>query len=98
MAGGAVPPLERARDGWRSQRGRNGDTSGAAPRRNHGIPENTRYFLSSLRLAEIRSQLRAATHGEGGFTVFVGVNGSREELGLEPVNYFVYSGSDLDAM
>ncbi|XP_075300888.1 all-trans-retinol 13,14-reductase [Opisthocomus hoazin] len=49
-------------------------------------------------LPEIRSQLRAATHGEGGFTVFVGVNGSREELGLEPVNYFVYSGSDLDAI
>ncbi|NXC21060.1 RETST reductase, partial [Corythaeola cristata] len=47
-------------------------------------------------LPEIQSQLRMMTHGEGGFTVFVGLNGSSEELGLEPTNYFMYSGSDLD--
>ncbi|NXI41911.1 RETST reductase, partial [Galbula dea] len=47
-------------------------------------------------LPEIQSQLRMATHGEGGFTVFVGLNGSREELGLEPINYFMYPGNDLD--
>ncbi|NXK00597.1 RETST reductase, partial [Corythaixoides concolor] len=47
-------------------------------------------------LPEIQSQLRMMAHGEGGFTVFVGLNGSREELGLEPTNYFMYSGSDLD--
>ncbi|KAM9250308.1 all-trans-retinol 13,14-reductase [Cariama cristata] len=47
-------------------------------------------------LPEIQSQLHTVTHGEGGFTVFVGVNGSREELGLEPTNYFMYSGNDLD--
>ncbi|NXX21073.1 RETST reductase, partial [Podargus strigoides] len=47
-------------------------------------------------LPEIQSQLHMATHGEGGFTIFVGLNGSREELGLEPTNYFVYSGNDLD--
>ncbi|KFO82601.1 Putative all-trans-retinol 13,14-reductase, partial [Cuculus canorus] len=47
-------------------------------------------------LPEIQAQLRMATHGEGGFTVFVGLNGSREELGLEPVNYFMYPGTDLD--
>ncbi|KFQ07472.1 Putative all-trans-retinol 13,14-reductase, partial [Haliaeetus albicilla] len=47
-------------------------------------------------LPEIQSQLRMATHGEGGFTVFVGLNGSREELGLEPTNYFMYPGNDLD--
>ncbi|XP_009578985.1 PREDICTED: all-trans-retinol 13,14-reductase, partial [Fulmarus glacialis] len=44
----------------------------------------------------IQSQLRMVTHGEGGFTVFVGLNGSREELGLEPTNYFMYLGNDLD--
>ncbi|NXG74305.1 RETST reductase, partial [Baryphthengus martii] len=49
-------------------------------------------------LPEIQSQLRMVTHGEGGFTVFVGVNGSREELGLEPTNYFIYPGTDLDEM
>ncbi|XP_075592723.1 all-trans-retinol 13,14-reductase [Balearica regulorum gibbericeps] len=47
-------------------------------------------------LPEIQSQLRMATHGEGGFTVFVGLNGSKEELGLEPTNYFMYRGNDLD--
>ncbi|CAM9757981.1 unnamed protein product [Bubo scandiacus] len=47
-------------------------------------------------LPEIQSQLRMVTHGEGGFTVFVGLNGSREELGLEPTNYFMYAGNDLD--
>ncbi|NWU93705.1 RETST reductase, partial [Upupa epops] len=49
-------------------------------------------------LPEIQSQLRMVTHGEGGFTVFVGLNGSREELGLEPTNYFIYPGNDLDEM
>ncbi|NXK15136.1 RETST reductase, partial [Herpetotheres cachinnans] len=47
-------------------------------------------------LPEIQSQLRMVTHGEGGFTVFVGLNGSREELGLEPTNYYMYPGNDLD--
>ncbi|NWU49851.1 RETST reductase, partial [Dromas ardeola] len=45
---------------------------------------------------EIQSQLRIAAHGEGSFTVFVGLNGSREELGLEATNYFMYPGNDLD--
>ncbi|NWX20927.1 RETST reductase, partial [Aegotheles bennettii] len=47
-------------------------------------------------LPEIQAQLRMVEHGEGGFTVFVGLNGSREELGLEPTNYFIYPGNDLD--
>ncbi|NXY77829.1 RETST reductase, partial [Glareola pratincola] len=47
-------------------------------------------------LPEIQSQLRRVAHGEGGFTVFVGLNGSREELGLEATNYFMYPGNDLD--
>ncbi|NXO14255.1 RETST reductase, partial [Oriolus oriolus] len=49
-------------------------------------------------LPEIQSQLRMVTHGEGGFTVFVGLSGSREELGLEPTNYFMFPGNDLDGM
>lgn len=51
-----------------------------------------------LHVAEIQSQLRAVEHGQGGFTVFVGLNGSREELGLEATNYFLYPGTDLDEM
>uniref|UniRef100_A0A8C6IR82 All-trans-retinol 13,14-reductase n=1 Tax=Melopsittacus undulatus TaxID=13146 RepID=A0A8C6IR82_MELUD len=49
-------------------------------------------------LPEIQSQLRMVTHGEGGFTIFVGLNGSNEELGLEPTNYYIYQGHDLDEM
>ncbi|NXU35695.1 RETST reductase, partial [Drymodes brunneopygia] len=49
-------------------------------------------------LPEIQSQLRMVTHGEGGFTVFVGLSGSREDLGLEPTNYFIYPGNDLDGI
>ncbi|NWS27194.1 RETST reductase, partial [Polioptila caerulea] len=49
-------------------------------------------------LPEIQAQLRMVTHGEGGFTVFVGLSGSGKELGLEPTNYFIYSGNDLDGI
>ncbi|NXL72293.1 RETST reductase, partial [Leptocoma aspasia] len=47
-------------------------------------------------LPEIQSQLHMMTHGAGGFIVFVGLSGSGEELGLEPTNYFIFPGSDLD--
>ncbi|XP_068012674.1 all-trans-retinol 13,14-reductase [Melanerpes formicivorus] len=49
-------------------------------------------------LPGIQAQLGRAVHGPGGFTVFVGVRGSGEELGLQPTNYFVYPDSDLDAI
>uniref|UniRef100_A0A8C5TC23 All-trans-retinol 13,14-reductase n=1 Tax=Malurus cyaneus samueli TaxID=2593467 RepID=A0A8C5TC23_9PASS len=49
-------------------------------------------------LPEIQSQLSMVTHGEAGFTVFVGLSGSREELGLQPINYFMYPGNDLDGI
>ncbi|NWX58467.1 RETST reductase, partial [Promerops cafer] len=49
-------------------------------------------------LPEIQSQLRMVAHGEGGFTVFVGLNGSKEELGLEATNYYMFPGNDLDGM
>ncbi|XP_065601092.1 all-trans-retinol 13,14-reductase [Cyrtonyx montezumae] len=47
-------------------------------------------------LPEIQSRLRMATHGEGGFSVFVGLRGSSQELGLEATNYYIYSDSNLD--
>ncbi|NXA57330.1 RETST reductase, partial [Nothocercus julius] len=49
-------------------------------------------------LPEIQAQLRLVTHGEGGFSVFVGLNGTKEELGLESTNYFIYRGNDLDQL
>ncbi|XP_062452870.1 all-trans-retinol 13,14-reductase [Rhea pennata] len=47
-------------------------------------------------LPEIQSQLRLVKHGEGGFSVFVGLKGTNEELGLESTNYFIFPGNDLD--
>ncbi|XP_071585383.1 all-trans-retinol 13,14-reductase [Heliangelus exortis] len=49
-------------------------------------------------LPEIQAQLSMVAHGPGGFTVFVGLRGSREELGLEATNYFMYPGEDLDGI
>ncbi|OXB61815.1 hypothetical protein ASZ78_006168 [Callipepla squamata] len=47
-------------------------------------------------LPEIQSRLRMATHGEGGFSVFVGLRGSSQELGLEAANHYIYSDYNLD--
>ncbi|NXI64724.1 RETST reductase, partial [Anseranas semipalmata] len=47
-------------------------------------------------LPEIQSQLSMVKHGEAAFSVFVGLNGSSKELGLEATNYFVYPGNNLD--
>lgn len=47
-------------------------------------------------LPEIQSRLRMATHGEGGFSVFVGLRGSSQELGLEATNYYIYADDNLD--
>ncbi|XP_006129180.3 all-trans-retinol 13,14-reductase [Pelodiscus sinensis] len=53
--------------------------------------------------AEIRASLgtqtplRLVEHGLAGFSVFVGLRGSKEELGLEGTNYYVYPHQDLDA-
>ncbi|NWI19554.1 RETST reductase, partial [Crypturellus soui] len=49
-------------------------------------------------LPGIQEQLRLVTPGEGGFSVFVGLNGTKEELGLESTNYFIYKGNDMDQL
>ncbi|OXB73882.1 UNVERIFIED_CONTAM: hypothetical protein H355_005711 [Colinus virginianus] len=51
---------------------------------------------SQGRACEIQSRLRMATHGEGGFSVFVGLRGSSQELGLEAANHYIYSDYNLD--
>uniref|UniRef100_A0A8B9SRZ2 All-trans-retinol 13,14-reductase n=1 Tax=Anas platyrhynchos TaxID=8839 RepID=A0A8B9SRZ2_ANAPL len=47
-------------------------------------------------LPAIQAQLGMVKHGEAGFSVFVGLTGSSQELGLEATNYFVYPGNNLD--
>uniref|UniRef100_A0AAR2K0H4 All-trans-retinol 13,14-reductase n=1 Tax=Pygocentrus nattereri TaxID=42514 RepID=A0AAR2K0H4_PYGNA len=43
-------------------------------------------------------QLSFVKHGEGGLSVFLGLDGTKEELGLEAKNYWVFPENNLDAM
>ncbi|KAM9165006.1 all-trans-retinol 13,14-reductase isoform 2-T2 [Pangshura tecta] len=47
-------------------------------------------------LPDIQAQLRMVDHGISWLSVFIGLNGSKEELGLEGTNYFIYSHQNLD--
>ncbi|XP_065255539.1 all-trans-retinol 13,14-reductase [Emys orbicularis] len=47
-------------------------------------------------LPDIQAQLRMVDHGLSGLSVFIGLKGSKEELGLEGINYFIYSHQNLD--
>uniref|UniRef100_A0A8D2LKY1 All-trans-retinol 13,14-reductase n=1 Tax=Varanus komodoensis TaxID=61221 RepID=A0A8D2LKY1_VARKO len=47
-------------------------------------------------LTEIQNQLSMVHHGIAGFSLFIGLKGSKEELGLEAKNYFIYRHNDLD--
>ncbi|XP_042327453.1 all-trans-retinol 13,14-reductase [Sceloporus undulatus] len=46
-------------------------------------------------LPEIQNQLSMMHHGTSGFCVFIGLNGSKEELGLEAKNYYIFQHNDL---
>lgn len=37
-------------------------------------------------------------HGEGGLSVFVGLNGTKEELGLKADNYWIYAENNFDEL
>ncbi|XP_069760709.1 all-trans-retinol 13,14-reductase-like [Narcine bancroftii] len=44
----------------------------------------------------IQAQLSSVRHGVGGFSVFVGLNGSKEELGLKAANYWFFKENNID--
>ncbi|XP_078080088.1 all-trans-retinol 13,14-reductase-like [Mustelus asterias] len=46
----------------------------------------------------IQSQLNMVQHGVGGFSMFVGLDGSKEELGLKATNYWFFRENDLDEL
>ncbi|KAL7860695.1 hypothetical protein AOLI_G00170440 [Acnodon oligacanthus] len=46
----------------------------------------------------IQKQLSFVKHGEGGLSVFLGLEGTKEELGLEAKNYWVFSENNLDEL
>ncbi|XP_068605983.1 all-trans-retinol 13,14-reductase-like [Brachionichthys hirsutus] len=47
---------------------------------------------------EIRSLLGMVRHGMASFLVFVGLDGSKEELGIPSTNFWMYKDNDLDSL
>ncbi|XP_030264869.1 all-trans-retinol 13,14-reductase-like [Sparus aurata] len=48
--------------------------------------------------SEIQSLLGMVRHGMGSFLVFVGLDGSKEELGIVSTNFWMYKDNDLDSL
>nr|XP_061838187.1 all-trans-retinol 13,14-reductase-like [Nerophis lumbriciformis] len=48
--------------------------------------------------AEIQSLLSMVRHGMGSFLVFVGLDGTKEELGIVSTNFWMYKDNDLDSL
>uniref|UniRef100_A0A8D2IUB3 L-amino-acid oxidase n=1 Tax=Varanus komodoensis TaxID=61221 RepID=A0A8D2IUB3_VARKO len=47
---------------------------------------------------EIQSRLDMIQHGTGSVQVFVGLRGTKEELGIKSTNYWIYLHNDLDSI
>ncbi|KAF1380098.1 hypothetical protein PFLUV_G00182960 [Perca fluviatilis] len=47
---------------------------------------------------EIQSLLGLVRHGMGSFLVFVGLDGTKEELGIVSTNFWMYKDNDLDSI
>uniref|UniRef100_H3D0Q1 Amine oxidase domain-containing protein n=1 Tax=Tetraodon nigroviridis TaxID=99883 RepID=H3D0Q1_TETNG len=47
---------------------------------------------------EVQSLLGKVRHGMGSFLVFVGLDGSKEELGIVSTNFWMYKDNNLDAL
>lgn len=48
--------------------------------------------------AAIQKQLSLMKNGEGGLSIFVGLNGTKEELGLKADNYWIFSENNFDEL
>ncbi|KAM4747588.1 all-trans-retinol 13,14-reductase [Rhinophrynus dorsalis] len=49
-------------------------------------------------LPEIQSQLGMVAHGIAGFSLFIGLRGTKEDLGLQATNYFYFTDTDLQKL
>lgn len=49
-------------------------------------------------LPAIQKQLSMLEHGEGGLSVFIGLNGTKEELGLKADNYWIFAENNFDEL
>nr|XP_020479141.1 putative all-trans-retinol 13,14-reductase [Monopterus albus] len=47
---------------------------------------------------EIKSLLNTVRHGMGSFLVFVGLDGTKEELGIVSTNFWIYKDNDLNSL
>ncbi|XP_023443298.2 all-trans-retinol 13,14-reductase [Dasypus novemcinctus] len=56
----------------------------------HLLPESARC------LPGVKEQLEKVRPGLGMFMVFIGLRGTKEELGLGPTNYYIYFDTDMD--
>ncbi|XP_061555561.1 all-trans-retinol 13,14-reductase [Phycodurus eques] len=46
----------------------------------------------------IQRQLSMIKHGSGGLSIFVGLNGTKDELGLKADNYWIFTENNLDEL
>lgn len=51
-----------------------------------------------LKCVEVKSLLSMVRHGMGSFLVFVGLDGSKEDLGIVSTNFWMYKDNDLDPL
>uniref|UniRef100_A0A673IYX7 All-trans-retinol 13,14-reductase n=1 Tax=Sinocyclocheilus rhinocerous TaxID=307959 RepID=A0A673IYX7_9TELE len=49
-------------------------------------------------MSAIQKQLSMVQHGDGGLSIFIGVDGTKEELGLKADNYFIFPENNLDEL
>ncbi|XP_043955837.1 all-trans-retinol 13,14-reductase-like [Gambusia affinis] len=49
-------------------------------------------------MPEIQKQLSLVKHGEGGLSIFIGLDGTKEELGLKANNYWVFAENNFDEL
>lgn len=51
-----------------------------------------------MTLAAIQKQLSMMKPGEAGLSFFIGLTGTKEELGLEADNYWIFTENNLDEL
>lgn len=49
-------------------------------------------------MPDIQNQLGMMKNGEGGLSIFLGLNGTKEDLGLEADNYWIFRENNLDEL
>lgn len=49
-----------------------------------------------MTLAAVQKQLSMLKNGEGGLSFFIGLNGTKEELGLKADNYWIFAENNFN--